>query len=54
MGFKLIGRPDVYQRLCGSLQVDISDTINKLNWRPPYTVDDGFYKTANYYLENKV
>ncbi len=53
VAFKLIGKPDIYQRLCGSLQTDISDTINKLDWTPPYTVDEGFNKTAHYYLNNK-
>jgi len=54
MFFKLIGKADIYQRLCGSLQVDISHTMETLNWQPPYTVDEGFAKTAKYYLENKV
>ena len=31
----------VYQRLCGSLQVDISKTKKLLNWNPPFSVDDG-------------
>lgn len=50
---KLIGKPGIYQRLCGSLQVDISNTIEKLDWLPPYTVDESFAKAVNYYLENK-
>lgn len=54
LGFKLIGKSDFYQRLCGSLQVDINDTMDKLDWKPPYSVDDGLYKTASHYLENKV
>jgi nucleoside-diphosphate-sugar epimerase len=51
--FKLIGKQDIYQRLGGSLQVDISDTYKKLNWQPPYSVDEGFAKTAKHFLKNK-
>lgn len=48
-----IGKPDLYKRLCGSLQVDISYTIKKLDWSPPYTVDESFTKMAQCYLIKK-
>jgi len=51
--FRLIRKADFYQRLCGSLQVDISATCKKLNWQPPYSVDVCFAKTAKHFLENK-
>lgn len=54
IGFKLIGKAEHYQRLCGSLQVDISATMEKLSWKPPCTIDDSLAKTAVHYLENKV
>lgn len=35
-----IGKSDVYQRLCGSLQLDIEKTKNKLKWKPIETLDE--------------
>ena len=32
---------DLYRRLCGSLQVDISKNQMLLDWNPPNTLDDG-------------
>lgn len=50
---KLIGKQKAYHRLCGSLQLDISSTTEKLGWYPPYTVDESFAKTAKYYMKHK-
>lgn len=50
LSLSLIGKSKVYQRLGGSLQVDISDTCRKLDWKPPVTLKDGFAKTARYFL----
>ena len=49
---RLIGKPAISQRLCGSLQVDISKTIEMLNWKPPYSADESMKKTADAYLNN--
>ena len=49
---KLINKPAISQRLCGSLQVDMSKTTELLNWFPPYTSADCLKKTAELYLEN--
>lgn len=48
---KLIGKPAISQRLCGSLQVDISKTIELLNWKPPYTTAESLKKTADAFLD---
>jgi nucleoside-diphosphate-sugar epimerase len=45
-----IGKQELAQRLCGSLQVDIVKTREILNWSPPLTVDDALARTANWYL----
>lgn len=45
-GAKLIGRSDIFQRLCGSLQADIRKTKDLLGWSPPVTVDEGLRRTA--------
>jgi nucleoside-diphosphate-sugar epimerase len=47
---KLIGKPEIAQRLCGSLQVDISKTVELLNWKPPYTAANSMKKTADAFL----
>jgi len=41
LGATLLGRKDMAQRLLGSLQVDISKTCELLDWKPPYTVEEG-------------
>jgi nucleoside-diphosphate-sugar epimerase len=50
LGAKLIGRPDISQRLCGSLQVDIKKTKDLLGWSPPVSVDEGLRQTAVHFL----
>lgn len=46
----LVGKRDVAQRLCGSLQVDIQKTRQLLGWNPPLTLDQGLKKTAQGYF----
>jgi nucleoside-diphosphate-sugar epimerase len=52
-GAKLIGRPGIAQRLCGSLQVDISKTKELLGWTPPVSVDEGLRRTAAHWIEEQ-
>jgi nucleoside-diphosphate-sugar epimerase len=42
----LVGKGDVAQRLCGSLQVDISKTRELLGWVPPVSLDEGLRRAA--------
>lgn len=42
----MVGKQDVAQRLCGSLQVDIEKTHRLLGWKPPLTLDQGLKKAA--------
>ncbi len=42
----LLGKRDMAQRLCGSLQVDIQKTRQVLGWSPPFTLDQGLKKAA--------
>ena len=42
----LLGKRDMAQRLCGSLQVDIQKTRQLLGWSPPLTLDEGLKKAA--------
>ena len=42
----LLGKREVAQRLCGSLQVDIQKTRQLLGWNPPLSLDQGLKKAA--------
>jgi nucleoside-diphosphate-sugar epimerase len=42
----MVGKHDVAQRLCGSLQVDIAKTRELLGWCPPLTLGEGLKRTA--------
>ncbi|MFZ6758628.1 UDP-glucose 4-epimerase family protein [Undibacterium sp. Ji50W] len=42
----MLGKRNVADRLCQSLQVDISKTRKLLGWSPPYTVEQGLQATA--------
>ena len=43
--FYITGKKNVYHRLFGSLQVDISKTCDVLNWSPPFTLEEGIDNT---------
>lgn len=53
MGLKIVGKGDMAQRLCGSLQVDSSKARTLLGWRPPVSVDEALRKTARYFQEQQ-
>lgn len=46
---QILGKPALAQRLCGSLQVDSSKVRQRLDWTPPYTVDEGLQATADWF-----
>jgi len=46
MSATLLGKRAVAQRLCGSLQVDITKTRSLLGWSPPLTLDQGLKKAV--------
>jgi len=46
---RLAGKGPMIDRLLGSLQVDSSKIRKELDWRPPYSVDQGFAETAAWY-----
>ena len=48
-GARLVGQEAVMQRLCDSLQVDISKTRRVLGWTPPIRVDDALKETAQHF-----
>lgn len=50
-GAFLLGRRNVAQRLCNSLQTDISKAHDLLGWQPPVSVDEALQKTAADFLQ---
>lgn len=46
LGAKLLGKPEVFQSLCSSLQVDMGKTQELLGWRPPIGVDEGLKRAV--------
>ena len=42
----LLGKRDVARRLCGSLQVDITHTRQRLGWAPPIGLDEGLRRAV--------
>jgi nucleoside-diphosphate-sugar epimerase len=46
IGATVVNKPGIYQRLCGSLQLDITKTRQMLGWTPPVSVREGLRCTA--------
>ena len=53
-GAALLGRAGVARRLCGSLQVDVSETREVLGWKPVVGVDAALRKTAAAFLAGEL
>ncbi len=52
-GAALLGKKGLSQRLCGSLQVDLTKTRNLLGWTPPLSVDEALANTAKHFREHQ-
>ncbi|KAI2694269.1 SDR family oxidoreductase [Pseudomonas sp. TNT3] len=49
----LLGKKALSQRLCGSLQVDISKAQSLLGWHPVLTLDKALRKTAEHFINER-
>ena len=49
---RALGRRSEFDRLCGSLQVDISKTAQLLKWNPPVSQEAGLEKTVAWFLDD--
>ena len=47
LGAGMLGKRNAVQRLCGSLQVDISKAKTLLGWRPPVSMQEGLKKAVS-------
>jgi nucleoside-diphosphate-sugar epimerase len=48
-----MGKNNVAQRLCGSLQLDVSKAKRLLDWTPPYTLQQGLDETAKWFISTE-
>ena len=53
MPARLLGRRRLVNRLCGSLQVDITETRSTLDWSPPVRVDEALRRTVVAFLKRE-
>lgn len=49
---RVAGKSGLVERLCGSLQVDITKAREVLGWKPPFTVDQGLARVAEGFLRD--
>lgn len=52
MALSIVGKTSIADRLCGSLQVDITKARTLLGWSPVISVDEGFKQTAHFFQQN--
>lgn len=52
-GAALLGRSNLSQRLCSSLQINMDKTHELLGWIPPVTVEQALAKTAAHFLSDR-
>ena len=48
-----VAKRGAYERLCGSLTVDIALTKQKLSWTPPFTVQDSMQRTVDAFIQSR-
>jgi UDP-glucose 4-epimerase len=49
----LSGRSREFHRLCSSLTVDMTQTRARLNWSPPWSLENGLAATVEWYLHER-
>jgi len=52
LGSQIIGKPRAYEGLCGSFQLDISQTKQKLGWHAPFSLQDEIATTVAAFLSS--
>ncbi len=54
MAGRITGKSNEVERLVMSLTVDISKIRRELEWKPPYTMENGLRETAKWYKKKLV
>lgn len=54
VGGSMLGRGDAIRRLCGSLQVDLTETRRLLGWSAPVSVDEGLRRATAPLLQDVI
>lgn len=49
----ILGKRREFERLCGSLRIDISRTRGDLGWSPPFVFSDSIERTVSWYLHRE-
>ncbi|WP_281544269.1 SDR family oxidoreductase [Grimontia sp. SpTr1] len=50
---KVLGKSHLSDRLCGNLQLNVTETLNTLSWKPPVTFEKGIHETVSAFLSDK-
>ncbi|MFZ9604010.1 MAG: hypothetical protein ACO29S_08535, partial [Ilumatobacteraceae bacterium] len=50
---QIIGNPRAYDGLCGSFQLDVSQTKQKLGWHAPFNLQDEIAMTVAAFKSSK-
>ena len=53
-GTNLLRKTDLFERLCGSLQIDSGNAVRLLNWTPPVSVDEELSNTARWFMREHI
>jgi len=48
---QVIRRPQMFEQLCQSFQIDISSTCKLLDWFPPYTIQEELCETVKWFQQ---
>jgi UDP-glucose 4-epimerase len=49
----ITGRSGELDRLCNSLTVDMTQTCARLDWSPPWSLENGLARTVEWYLHER-
>ena len=52
-GLLVIGKQSIAHRLCGNLQIDMSKTVELLDWLPPVSLDEGLHEAAQAFSKSE-
>jgi nucleoside-diphosphate-sugar epimerase len=53
IGSQVIGKPRAYDGLCGSFQLDLANTKQRLGWTPPFSLEEEIATTVAWFEDQK-